>query len=429
MKAFQTSTRPQSVAMPRVSRRVLLGLVAGCAAGALSSCSGGGQSGGNAGGGVIVAPTPTPTPAPSPSPSPTPTPTGAVDFGGAIGANFNEHYDDIDYDEMREANAKWLRIFVGPALPTRDAALNATLAANSNGFKTVLSIKWSFLDRDFPRPDTANMQRELDRLDVILQRVMGKVDILVIGNEPYIDTLTQQQDDDLNVFYETMAARAIAYRAQSCGDTCNTRLYMGALNRLDLASNITPSVERWMQYVKATPEIDGVDIHPHVPAIEASKAFLDYILPRMRPDQRFIATEFSLVHWWRENSTKAISAGFADKYGLPRTTQNWQVIRSAVDNPFAKAKWDEFLSMSPWFENRKRFLANQMKIFRDTKQLAVATYAFKQSPEMGVDYGPDKPTWILNGVYAPITVQRRPNGKADFNYAWIDDFRVLAQTP
>ena len=318
---------------------------------------------------------------------------------------------------------------MGPALPTRDAALNAVLAANNNGFKTVLSIKWSFLDRDFPKPDTANMQRELDRLDVILQRVMGKVDILVIGNEPYIDTLTEQQDDDLNVFYETMAGRVIAYRDLSCGASCTTRLYMGALNRLDLASNITPSVDRWMQYVKATPQIDGVDIHPHVPAIEASRAFLDYILPRMRPDQRFIATEFSLVHWWRENSTKAISASFADKYGLPRATQNWQVIRSAVDSPFTKAKWDEFLSMSPWFENRKRFLSNQMKIFRDTRQLAVATYAFKQSPEMGQDYGPDKPAWILNGVYAPITVQRRANGKADFNYAWIDDFRILAQMP
>lgn len=409
-------------------RRGVLGLLIGSAAGALAACSGGVSPSGEV---ITATPTPSPGPSPSPSPSPTPTPppSAAFDFGGAIGGNFNEHYNDIDYDEMRDANAQWLRIFVGPALPTRDAALNAVLSAHDNGFKTVLSIKWSFVQRDFPKPDTADMQRELDRLDVILDRVLGKVDILVIGNEPYIDTLASQQDDDLNVFYETMAAHAIASRDRLCAGTCKTRLYMGALNRLDLAANRTPSVERWMQYVKATPQIDGVDIHPHVPNLETTQPFLDYILPRMRDDQRFIATEFSLVHWWRENSTKAISVSYADKYGLPRTTQNWEVIRSAVDNPFTKAKWDDFLRMSPWFENRKRYLNNQMKMFRDTNRLAVATYAFKQSPEMGEDYGPDKPTWILNGVYAPITVQRRANGKSDFNYAWIDDFRALAAAP
>lgn len=402
-----------------------------CLSIALSGCFGGGDGTEASSGTVIVdaAPETLAAPIPTPTPAPSPSARAVVDFGGAIGANFNEHYDDIDYDEMREANAKWLRIFVGPALPTRDAALDAVLAADANGFKTVLSIKWSFRDRDFPAPGTTEMQREIDRLNVILERVMGKVDILVIGNEPYIDTLDSQQDADLNVFYETMAARAIAYRAQACTADCRTRLYMGALNRLDLPANLTPSVERWLQYVKATPQIDGVDIHPHIPAIEASRAFLDYILPRMRADQRFIVTEFSLVHWWGQNSTKPITASFADKYGLPRTTQNWEVIRSAVENPFTKAKWDEYLSSSPWFENRKRYLFNQMKIFRDTDRLAVATYAFKQAPESGVDYGPNKPAWILNGVYAPITVQRRANGKSDFNYAWIDDFRTLAQTP
>src|SRR3546814_14384709 len=75
---------------------------------------------------------------------------------------------------------------------------------------------------------------------------------------------------------------------------------MGALNRLDLKKNITPSTERWLAFVKATPAIEGVNIHPHVPKIELSKAFLDYILPRMRPEQTFIVPEFSLVGWWQQ---------------------------------------------------------------------------------------------------------------------------------
>src|SRR3546814_13599365 len=81
---------------------------------------------------------------------------------------------------------------------------------------------------------------------------MGKVDILVIGNEPYFETREQDHDLDLNAFYEAMAGRIIAYRNANCGSGCKTRLYMGALNRLDLKKNITPSTERWLAFVKAT---------------------------------------------------------------------------------------------------------------------------------------------------------------------------------
>src|SRR3546814_15345641 len=95
---------------------------------------------------------------------------------------------------------------------------------------------------------------------------------------------------------------------------------MGALNRLDLKKNITPSTERWLAFVKATPAIEGVNIHPHVPKIELSKAFLDYILPRMRPEQTFIVTEFSLVGWWQQNRARPVAPAFADKYQIGRAS-------------------------------------------------------------------------------------------------------------
>ncbi|WP_186456766.1 hypothetical protein [Sphingomonas suaedae] len=390
---------------------------------------------GSGGGGVVITPTPTPTPTPTtsptpePTPTPTPTPTGTPDFGGVLGGNYNEHYQDIDIVDLQKANAQWIRTFVRLAQGDRDAAIAKLLDTGDQGYKTILSLKWVFEQRDFPQPGTPAMQTEINRIDSLLAQVMGKVDILVIGNEPYIDTAQQYADADLNAFYELMADRVIAYRTQNCVTDCKTRLYMGALNRLDLPERITPSVERWMQYVKDTPQIDGVDIHPHIPRIEASRPFLDYILPRMRDDQRFIVTEFSLIWWWGENQRQTVSTAFADAYGLPHTTYNWEVIKSAVETPFTKKKWDDFLSLSPWFENRKRYLSNQMRIFRNSGKLAVATYAFRQSQQSGENYGPDKTPWILNGVYAPVTVQANPDGSAPFNYAWIDDFRQLARNP
>ncbi|AJA07309.1 hypothetical protein SKP52_01860 [Sphingopyxis fribergensis] len=348
---------------------------------------------------------------------------------GALGANFNEHFEDVSYRELEQAQAKWIRLFVPMPQLDRGAAehgaVKAILDAGDHGYNTIFTLKWPYSDRDFPKAGSAEFQRELVRLDALLPLVMGKVDILVIGNEPYFETREKDRDLDLNAFYEVMAARVIAYRKAHCGANCKTRLYMGALNRLDLKKNITPSTERWLAYVKATPEIEGVNIHPHVPKIELSKAFLDYILPRMRPQQTFIVTEFSLVGWWQQNLQKPVAPAFADKYGAPRDAQNWQIIKAALETPFPKQQWDDFLRMSPWFEGRKHYLANQMKMFRDTGRLAVATYGFKQGSSMSNNFGPDKTPWLLNSVYAGRTIKPNPDGTTAFNYAWIDDFRRL----
>ena len=90
------------------------------------------------------------------------------------------------------------------------------------------------------------MEREFARLDAVLPLVMGKVYILEIGNEPYIESRREDRDLDLNAFYEAMAARIIAFRRQHCGDGCRTRLFMGSLTQLETPGQETPSTERWM---------------------------------------------------------------------------------------------------------------------------------------------------------------------------------------
>ncbi|WP_199257235.1 hypothetical protein [Pantoea sp. BAV 3049] len=348
---------------------------------------------------------------------------------GALGANFNEHFEDVDYPHLKRANAEWIRLFLPmPRISPRGGAngtLSTILEAGAKGYKTILTLKWLFPNRDFPQPGSADFQQQLARLDQVLPQVMGKVDILVIGNEPYIESRPQDRNADLNTFYEGMAAKVIAYRKAHCSRECKTHLYMGALNRLDLPKNRTPSTARWMAFVKATPDIEGVDIHPHVPSLEASRPFLDYILPRMRPDQTFLVTEFSLVTWWRQNMHKPISAAYAAKYNLPRNRLNWQVIRAATLHPFPRQRWDNFLALSPWFESRQHYLRNQMKIFRDTGRLAVATYGFEQNVQMTRNFGPDKIPWLLNSVYLSYTVQPDTGGGTAVNPAWFNDFRAL----
>ncbi|WP_220446832.1 hypothetical protein [Nonomuraea deserti] len=351
---------------------------------------------------------------------------------GALGANFNQNLDALDYRELREAGAQWVRgFFPMPAAdegdPADHFAIRTLTEAAGRGYDTLLSLKFPYNQKSFPAPGSKEMAAELARLDRVLPAVMGKADIMTIGNEPFIESLPAERDERLNAFYETVARHVIGYRREHCGAGCGTRLYMGALNRLDLADRRTPAAERWMAFVRETPEIDGVDIHPHVPAPESTQPFLDYILPRMRAGQTFLVTEFSLVWHWKRHLEDPVAADFAQRYGFAPGTKVWQVIKAAIDDPFPQRKWRDFLTSCPWFTSQSTFLRDQMRLYRGTGRLAVATYGFKQDDLMVRNFGPDKDPWLLNSVFATYTVKPRGDGTSAPNY-WLGAFKAQQRT-
>ncbi|WP_220449051.1 hypothetical protein [Nonomuraea mesophila] len=351
---------------------------------------------------------------------------------GALGANFNQNLDALDYRELREAGARWVRgFFPMPAAddgdPAEHFAIRTINDVSDRGYQTILSLKFPYNKASFPAPGSPQMAAELARLDRVLPTVMGKVDIMTIGNEPFIESLPAERDQRLNTFYETVARHVVEHRREHCGAGCGTRLYMGALNRLDLADRRTPAAERWMAFVRETPEIDGVDIHPHLPAPENAQAFLDYILPRMRADQTFLVTEFSLVWHWKRHLEDPVAAGFAQRHGFAPGTKVWQVIKAAIDEPFPQRKWRDFLTSSPWFTSRSTFLRDQMRLYRGTGRLAVATYGFKQDDLMVRNFGPGKDPWLLNSVFAAYTVKPRGEGMSAPNY-WLGAFKAQQRT-
>ncbi|MGW7680128.1 hypothetical protein ACWGID_05270, partial [Kribbella sp. NPDC054772] len=361
-------------------------------------------------------------PPPPPAPAHQLEPLPAV---GALGANYNENLDQLTYRELQSARDSWVRGFY--ALPEADTVppensetIKVIRDAHQRGYKTLLSLKFPKTNQSFPRPGSPEMAAELARLDRVLPLVLGTVDVLTIGNEPFIESLPAERDQRLNEFYETVARHVIEKNKAT-----TTHLYLGALNRLDLPQNRTPTVERYLRFVRETPELEGVDLHPHVPTEAATQAFLDYTLPKLRSDQTFLVTEFSLVWYWQQHLKDPIPAAFAKRYGYAADTQVWQVIGDAIKNPFPSHQWNEFLESSPWFESKKHFLRDQMDRFRATGRLAVATYGFRQIPSMTSDWSANKVPWLLNSVYATLTVQPRGDGMSTPGYAWIDDFRAL----
>jgi hypothetical protein len=346
---------------------------------------------------------------------------------GALGANYNENLDQLNYRELQSARASWVRGFY--ALPEADTVppensetLKVIREAHDRGYKTLLSLKFPKNNTSFPRPGSPEMTAELTRLDRVLPLVLGTADVVTIGNEPFIESLPAERDRRLNEFYETVARHVIAARDRL---QAKTHLYLGALNRLDLPQNRTPTVERYLRFVRETPEIEGVDLHPHIADEAAVQDFLDYTLPRLRPDQTFLVTEFSLVWYWQQHQSDRIPATFAQRYGYPADTQFWQVVGDAIEHPFPARKWNDLLSESPWFESKRHFLRDELERFRATGRLAVATYGFRQIPSMTAGWSATKVPWLLNSVFATLTVQPRGDGMSTPGYAWIDDFRAL----
>ncbi|MFC6066314.1 hypothetical protein [Streptomyces ochraceiscleroticus] len=352
---------------------------------------------------------------------------------GILGANFNEDPDSVTFAELRELSASWLRGFVPMpevgADASRQRAVKKLLDAHRQGYGTVLSLKFPYNHRALPRPDSPAMAAELDRVDKVLHAVLDSVDVLAIANEPFIESLQQDRDSGaLNTFYEKIAAHVIAYRKKHFPSGCRTRLYMGALNFLDQPDKRTKATDRWLSFTRATPEIEGVDIHPHVAGPGNVQAYLDYVLPRLRKEQKFLVTEFSLVKLWEQHLKDAVPAPYARRYGVSPDTRVWQVIKQAIEHPVPAEQWRDFLSMSPWFENHKHFLRTQVGRFRDTGRLAVATYGVTQAAAMAQDFGPDKQPWLLNSLYANRTVERPDGGLPAPNYGFFDDFRALQRS-
>jgi hypothetical protein len=373
------------------------------------------------------------TPAPKTTPSSGPSrDSGRVTAPpprGVLGANMNGDADWADLSELRAVNATWLRGFY--PMPDADhgavaaqPVIRTLLTARARGYGTMLSLKFPYFSQPIPAPGSPAMATALRRLAAVLPAVMGKVDILVIGNEPFIECRAQDRGDGLNKFYETVARHVISYRGRHNGGT-GTRLYMGALNHLDLPGWRTAATERWMSYVRETPDLDGVDIHPHLPAVNAGQAYLRYVLPRLRADQTFLATEFSLVLLWAKHMRDPVTSEFTSRYNLPPGTLVWQAIQDSIRHPYSQQKWNDFLAMSPWFADNKNFLRDQVGKFRATGRLAAATYGITQDTDMIAHFGPDSTPWLLNSLFCPYTVQRGADGLPGQTASWADEFRTL----
>jgi hypothetical protein len=356
---------------------------------------------------------------------------------GVLGANFNEDPTRVDKAALNALGATWVRGFVlmdtikDGMDPLQQRAIRKLLELHEQGFGTILALKFQFSkeNQTVPSPTGEEMKAELAAVDKVLQTALDKVDILTVGNEPFLETREEERLTKLNPFYQEMAKHVIAYREKQFPDGCRTHLYMGALNHLDDPQMTSDATRDWIEFVNETPQLEGLDIHPHVTSAQAAQKYLDYVLPRLDDDKKFLVTEFSLVNHYEKQMARTIPAGFVDAYekdlDITRETMVWQLLKLAAEQPFTQKQWNDFLRMSPWFESRKHFMRDEVRKYRETDQLAVATYGVMQGKAMVTGIDKDKKPWMLNSLYVPLTVQHDEGGELPRNYTVFDDFTSL----
>ena len=350
---------------------------------------------------------------------------------GVVAANMNQDLDVVDFAELQAVSATWIRGFY----PMQQAdqgdvaaqpGMRKLTSAIQNGYGTVLNLKFDY-EQGLPDAGSSEMNVAFERLDKVLAVVMGKVDIVVIGNEPFFEC--GQKTGNLNAFYEAVAQHAIDYRKQHPGPAGKTEIYMGALTDLEnpKKSDI-PLINRWLDYVKGNPDIAGTDCHPHVASMSDCQRYLDYIIPRIRADQKFLATEFSLVKLFKQHLSDPAPSAFTSKYHRPAGTLVWQVVGDAIAHPFAQQEWNDFLLSCTWFSNNRNIMAEMALAFRHTGQLAVAGYGITQDEGAVKDWSAGKTPWVFNGIFCPYVTQKRADGLPGRNVTWADEFRALQQS-
>ncbi|MCW0481590.1 LamG-like jellyroll fold domain-containing protein [Gaoshiqia sediminis] len=344
-----------------------------------------------------------------------------------MGVNFNEslfHAEDVA--KLDRTETTWVRGFFDffpyyenpDRLTDPDDQLEDFLNLKNSGYKTILSIKWNFHNKSYPDTVSAEIAAYNEFLERFLDRVWGKIDIIVVGNEPYIESMNDyERNTKLAPFYQYMCNRVHEYRAGKE----DIPIYFGAFNRLYDFYRNTEGVLKMFEFVKEAPWIEGVDLHIHHKEYNDIVSMYSYANDKIREDQKILITEFSLVFWWQDHTSDLISSEFASQYGYSTDMLVHQYISNALNNRRTKEEWDDFLSSCSWFEQRKNYLWETYELLSQYESFHVATYSYQIS--WGLNFNENTVPWLLNNLIAATTIEDDPQtGQKQFNYAFIDDF-------
>lgn len=353
-----------------------------------------------------------------------------------IGVNYNESLHEINFGELSRSKTKWVRGFLDMFHHFDNNNLNSSpriseyLKLKSQGYKTCLNLKYNFKTRPYPAVNSSTWNSYITYVDQVLDKVILATDVIVVGNEPFIESETSKWDEPLNSFYKALATRVQNYLVAK---NIQRPIFIGSFdNMYQNDRQSSAGINNLLAWCKATNWIAGVSMHIHHNNNPEINTAMNYVNGKLRDNQKIIITEYSLMKWWKENLNTDISTAFIDAANASSTdnifpppagiTKSWQYIDYALKNPRKKEEWDAFHQYTTWLEVRKDYLCNSFGIFKSYNKFWFSTYAMRQSYPVGVDFTSSTDPWIMNSIFTGRSVELLPNGEAEGRYSFLQQF-------
>lgn len=349
------------------------------------------------------------------------------------GVNYNETFGSVRAGELSASKTKWVRGFLEVFNHYDNQDLNTNdriakyLTLKDLGYKTIVNLKFNFKTRPYPAINSSTWNNYIAFIDQILDKIIAKTDVIVVGNEPFIESETADYNEPLNSFYVAAATRVNQYLT---AHNLQRPIFVGSFDNLYQSDRqSTTGVIKLLAWCKSTSWIAGIDLHIHHTNNPEIATVLNFVNEKIRNDQKIIITEYSLMKWWRSNLNNDLTAEFIAAAHPPAgITKCWQYIDYALKNPRTKAEWDTFHQLTPWLESRKDYMCNSFKLFKANSHFWVATYAVRQSFPLNTDFTASNDPWILNSLFTARTVELLPNGDAQGRYSFLDQFSNINTT-
>lgn len=361
-----------------------------------------------------------------------------IDYSYNMGINLNEQADVTDMQDLADSQTKWVRCFVEVLDVYKAGTLNSDVkiaafnALKSKGYKTALSLKFNFKKHGFPAPNSADWTAYLNFIHPLLAKVMPYTDVLIVGNEPFIEAEQSDWNEPLNSFYKAACERTRDYFTMN---NITKPIFLGAVERLfDADRQNDAGHSKFLAFAKSAPYIAGVDIHIHHGINEQMTAALNFTKERIRENQKILVTEFSLMHHWRNNNNTAIAPAFITAANASTTdrifpppagiTKNYQYIDYALKNPRPAEEWYAFWENSPYLYNRRNYLCAAYNIFKASGNVFLSFYALRQSYPLNTDFTVNTDPWVLNGLFMNRSIELQ-NGRSQKSYSFLDQFKQI----
>lgn len=352
------------------------------------------------------------------------------------GINLNRKPGDLNPDLLTRSQSAWMRANVD-ILNYYDGTWNKDLSdwnvfieAQKTGKKGIVNLMWDFEARNqkVPRPNTQEEQKLFAFLDtVILPKLLPSADILVSGNEPFVNTIESDWAYDaaltgtpLARFYERVTDHVQAHMVAH-GVRNQHKLYVGAFTRIyDPAMQTgkgSTAVKELVQFADEKTYVDGVDIHTHVSSLLEIDASLKFITSLT--DKPITDTEYTYVHLQKAKLTEKLDVDggvFAQKYGRDGSLTVDEYMQLVKKKPVSKEEWDDFFRSRPWTIDH--FILEAKTIF-NKYPVEGSTFGLVQG---GISK--NELSWYMGFLFSATSVVPK-DGKPQPNYQYLNDFISL----